>query len=62
MKIVVDMELCDAHGQCAFAAPGVFALDEIGDLIYDQNPDDSHRETVTAAMRLCPVAAIRIEA
>ncbi|MCD2191509.1 ferredoxin [Actinomycetospora soli] len=28
MKIVVDYELCEGHGECVVAAPEVFDLDE----------------------------------
>ncbi|MFC4950191.1 ferredoxin [Pseudonocardia sp. GCM10023141] len=60
MKISVDMDVCDVHGQCAFAAPDVFQLDDVGDLTYDSEPDDSTRANVENAVRLCPVQAIRI--
>jgi ferredoxin len=33
MKIHVDPELCDLHGQCVFAAPEIFAFDDAGELV-----------------------------
>lgn len=61
MKVTVDMDVCDGHGQCAFAAPDVFQLDEAGDLVYNPNPDDSQRAAVEMASRLCPVQAIAFQ-
>jgi ferredoxin len=61
MKVTVDRDLCDGHGQCAFAAPDVFELDEAGDLTYEPAPDDSHRAAVEMASRLCPVQAIALD-
>lgn len=60
MEINVDMDLCDVHGQCVFAAPDVFEMDDIGDLVYDAHPDEAQRPKVEAAVRLCPVQAITI--
>jgi len=60
MKISVDLDLCDAHGQCAFAAPKVFELDDLGDLSFDSEPDESARTEVLNAARLCPVQAIKV--
>jgi ferredoxin len=60
MKIEVDLDLCDVHGQCVFAAPEVFQLDDIGDLVYHAEPDESQRRKVENAVRLCPVQAIKI--
>ncbi|MCE7079885.1 ferredoxin [Streptomyces sp. ST2-7A] len=60
MKIVVDMNLCESHGQCVFAAPGVFSFDDEDTLVYEANPDDAARETVARAATVCPVRAITI--
>ncbi|MDR3081139.1 MAG: ferredoxin [Streptomyces sp.] len=60
MNIKVDMDLCDSHGQCVFAAPEVFSFDEDDYLVYDATPDDSHREAVLKAVAACPVRAIQI--
>jgi ferredoxin len=62
MHIVVDKESCDGHGQCTFASPEVFELDDVGELHYTEYPDDIHRPAVENAARLCPVQAIAIEA
>jgi ferredoxin len=60
MNVSVDLDLCDAHGQCTFAAPDVFELDDVGDLSFDSEPDESRRTEVLTAARLCPVQAIKI--
>lgn len=60
LGVIVDMDICDGHGQCEFAAPNVFSLDDEGELHYDPQPDASERVKVEQAVRLCPVQAIRI--
>ncbi|GAA4551725.1 ferredoxin [Amycolatopsis samaneae] len=61
MKVVVDMTQCQDHGQCVFAAPEVFRLDENGRLAYVDMPGDALREQVEEAADVCPLQAIRIE-
>jgi ferredoxin len=61
MKVVVDMNLCQDHGQCAIAAPAVFQMDENSKLVFEGAPDDSLRQQVEDAMDVCPVQAIFIE-
>jgi ferredoxin len=60
MKIQVDMDVCQNYGQCVFAAPEVFDLDDAGDLVYQEVADDSARPDVEAAVMACPVQAITI--
>ena len=61
MKISVDRDLCQDHGQCAIAAPAVFQINDEGTLVYDPNPDDSQRQRVLRAAASCPVQAILVE-
>lgn len=61
MKVTVDMDLCQDHGQCAIVAPKVFRMNDEGKLEYDPNPDDSLREEVEEAVDVCPVQAIFIQ-
>lgn len=61
LDVVVDMDLCDGHGQCEFAAPNVFQLDDEGELHYEAHPPASERAKVEQAIRLCPVQAIKLE-
>ncbi|MFJ2033166.1 ferredoxin [Streptosporangium sp. NPDC087985] len=58
MHIEVDMDLCDLHGQCTFAAPDVFRFTDSGDLNYDPEPSEDQREAVEEAIDVCPVQAI----
>jgi ferredoxin len=62
MKVVVDMNKCQDHGQCVFAAPEVFQLDANGRLAYVSDPDDAMLDEVEEAADVCPLQAIRIEA
>jgi ferredoxin len=60
-KVVVDMDLCQNHGQCTFAAPEVFQLDEDGVLVVlNDEPDESQRAVCEDAADVCPVQAITI--
>ncbi|WTW98583.1 ferredoxin [Streptomycetaceae bacterium NBC_01309] len=61
MKIVVDMERCQDHGQCVFSAPEVFQINTAGRLEYVAEPDDALREAVEDAADVCPLQAITIE-
>jgi ferredoxin len=61
MKVVVDMNKCQDHGQCVFAAPDVFQLDDQGHLVFADEPDDGLRTDVEDAADVCPLQAIRIE-
>ena len=63
MKVVVDWDKCQDHGQCAFEAPEVFQIDpETSKLVVlQEEPDESLRDKVEAAADVCPVQAILIE-
>lgn len=60
MRVTVDLDLCQDHGQCAIAAPVVFQMNDDGKLVYDGTPDDSQRFEVEQAADVCPVQAILI--
>ncbi len=62
IKVVVDRDLCQDHGQCVFAAPQVFELDEEGTLVVLQEEvGEDLRDAVEEAADVCPVQAITIE-
>lgn len=62
MKVVVDMDKCQDHGQCAFSAPEVFEINAEGKLVVlNESPDESLRDKVEEAADVCPVQAISIE-
>jgi ferredoxin len=62
IKVVVDRDVCQNHGQCVFAAPQVFELDDDGELVQLQDEvGEDLRENVEEASDVCPVQAITIE-
>jgi ferredoxin len=61
MKIVVDANLCQDHGQCVFAAPEIFSLDDQGHLVYVSDVDESLRDKAEDAADVCPLQAITVE-
>ena len=60
MRILVDMSLCQDHGQCAIAAPDVFRINDEGRLEYEPTADDSLEDEVEEAADVCPVQAIAL--
>lgn len=62
MKVHVDWDLCEGHGQCEYAAPDVFTIDDDGQLeVLDETPPEDQRKAVDQAVRRCPVRALAIE-
>ena len=61
MRVIVDRLKCQDHGQCCFAAPSVFRLDDAGKLQYVESPPPSSRLDVEDAADVCPVQAITVE-
>jgi ferredoxin len=61
MKVIVDLAMCQDHGQCAIAAGEVFRINDDGKLEFDAHPDESQRLAVEEAADVCPVQAISIE-
>ena len=60
MRIVVDLSICQDHGQCAIAAPAIFRMDESGKLVYEASPGDAFLADAEDAADVCPVQAISI--
>lgn len=62
MKLVVDLARCEGHGLCEEAAPKLLHLDDAGDLVIDQETiGEDDLAAANAAIRVCPVAALRLE-
>lgn len=61
MKINVDLDVCEGHGQCEFAAPEVFEVTDEGSVEFNPEPPESERANVKKAAAVCPVRAITIE-
>ncbi|GJD98119.1 MULTISPECIES: ferredoxin [Methylobacterium] len=62
MRVVVDLNRCQAYAQCCYAAPSSFALHGPEVLIYDPAPPPERRREIERAVQACPVRAIRFEA
>lgn len=61
MKILLERPRCEGHGLCEEAAPDLMHLDDEGELVIDRAEiDDARRGQAQAAVRVCPVAALRI--
>jgi len=60
LKVEVDTLLCQAHGECVFAAPEVFELDDDDELHWEEHPDEALRDKVRQAEKNCPVSAIKV--
>ncbi|MCX5413948.1 MULTISPECIES: ferredoxin [unclassified Streptomyces] len=63
MKLVLDRPRCEGHGLCEEAAPSLMHLDDDGELFLDvaEIPEEgAGRTAAEAAVRVCPVAALRL--
>jgi ferredoxin len=70
LRIEVNLDICQDHGQCVFAAPSVFDLNQDGRLAfrdgiesgtYQSAPlDEALREAVEEAVDICPTQAIAL--
>ncbi len=61
IKVIVDMNLCQSHGECVYAAPDVFELGDDDVLRWQEEVDDSRRAALEEAVNACPMMAIRLE-
>ncbi|MHA7665630.1 ferredoxin [Mycolicibacterium sp. HS_4_1] len=60
MKIRIDRDRCEGHGQCVAAAPTVFDLDDDGIAILRTSEPITDDLPIKAA-EVCPVAALTID-
>ncbi len=70
MKVIVDLNKCQDHGQCVFSAPRIFSLDENGQLAFRHQATDTYisgeldevlRDDAEEAADVCPLQAIDIQ-
>jgi ferredoxin len=61
LRLVVDLNRCQAYARCCFLAPRVFELHGEEALWYDPEPDPAERERVLRAAASCPVQAITVQ-
>ncbi|MCC3271655.1 ferredoxin [Arthrobacter zhangbolii] len=63
MRIELDRPRCEGHGLCEEAAPELMHLDDDGELVIDvAEVDPADASAANAAVRICPVAALRLSA
>jgi ferredoxin len=60
IRVYVDLDLCQSHGECVFAAPDVFELDDDDVLKWEDEVDESKRAELEVAVNVCPMMAIRL--
>ncbi|MDO8383873.1 MAG: ferredoxin [Microbacterium sp.] len=60
MKLLIDLERCEGHGLCEEAAPNLLRLDEESQPYLISEDIDAHEAEARAAVRVCPVAALRL--
>lgn len=61
MRLELDRPRCEGHGLCEEEAPDLLHLDEAGDLVIDVDEiGEDGLERARAAVRVCPVAALRL--
>lgn len=60
MLVAIDLNRCQAYGQCVFAAPEVFRMDHDETLEWQYEPDAQEQERVVRAFHACPVQAITL--
>ncbi|HEY8466892.1 MAG TPA: ferredoxin [Solirubrobacterales bacterium] len=61
IKVHVDMNLCQSHGECEIVAPEIFELGDDDVLRWKEEIDPSLLEKAREAAEACPMTAIRIE-
>jgi len=61
MRVVVNMDQCESNALCMGVAPDIFLVDDDDNLtVLNETPDESARERVVEAARVCPKLAISI--
>jgi ferredoxin len=60
VKVHVDMNLCQSHGECVRVAPDVFELGDDDLLVWQEEVGDERREAIEEAVEVCPMMAISI--
>ncbi|GAB2959491.1 ferredoxin [Streptomyces heilongjiangensis] len=68
MKVEVDLRKCQDHGQCVYAAPDLFALDDEGRLslrseatdVYVADVAEESAEELYEASEVCPLQAVTV--
>ncbi|KAA9157810.1 ferredoxin [Amycolatopsis acidicola] len=59
--VTADFARCEGHGLCVEEAPSHLRMDEDLVAITEDTVTDGHLPALRAAVRACPVAALRLE-
>lgn len=59
MRIEIDDDLCEFHGQCAVVAPEVFELSDVT-VEYPRDVPPGQEIKVRTAVKVCPQLAIHV--
>jgi ferredoxin len=60
VRIQVDREVCDLHGQCVFTAPELFRFDDDEELDYTTEVPAELEDKARTAATVCPTGAISL--
>jgi ferredoxin len=60
VRISVDRDVCELHGQCVDTAPDIFRFDDDGELHHESEVGDELAAGAEDAVFLCPVQAITV--
>ena len=60
MRIDVDLDLCELHGQCVAVAPDLFRFDDDGELEFTVDVPAGQEASAEEAAALCPTGAIAL--
>jgi len=61
-RVLVDMNLCQSHGECVYVAENLFELGDDDVLRWREEIDPADVEVAREAADACPMLAIRVEA
>jgi len=59
LDVQIDRDLCMGSGNCVYAAPGVFELDD-DSVAFVVDPAAAPEDDIVAAARNCPTHAITV--
>jgi ferredoxin len=62
MKVIVESNRCELHGECVMAVPEIFEIEDDKDVVTLINPEPGEhlRSKVEDAVLMCPAAAISL--
>lgn len=59
--MIADLERCESHGLCVEEAPNHLRMDDDLLVVTDETVAADDLPALRAAVRVCPVAALRLE-